>query len=183
MGPGQNDLQNAEELIPPKQGWLSSAEIADIFFGQVQTTNGGDDCTSQDAIRTPLLPASTLIAMLQDEDSSVDSETSPLRKIPVVLLVYGGGGGTFATIDEAVRRGHSLIVVPQSGRAAYAIYTWRQTTFSDDSRAAKAQKDALLLKLFNDQELGELARVVRGGRRGMIALLDNIAAFSRLYLS
>jgi hypothetical protein len=162
-------------VTPPRKGWLSSAEIKDIFDGQVQLMR--DTIESKvDAV----VPAQALTAMLQDDRRS--SKRSALRRIPVVLLCYGGGGGTFATVDEAVRRGHSVIVVPQSGRAAYAIHAWRHANFPTADGTAVAQKGALLDHLFNERELGELACVVRGGRRGMMALLDSIAHFPRLYL-
>ena len=72
------------------------------------------------------------------------------RMMPVVLFVYGGGAGTLRTIDEAVGRGHSIIVVPQSGRAAHAIHAWKAAAAPSMEGSAKA---ALLSAIFSDGEI------------------------------
>ena len=116
------------------------------------------------------------VLQLLDEDGFLDHVPSR-RMMPVVLFVYGGGAGTFRTIDEAVGRGHSIIVVPQSGRAAHAIQKWKQATSADSGQ----NKEELLLALFSEDELSTFTGAVRGSKSGLIALLDDICSYQGLY--
>eukprot|EP01046_Picozoa_sp_COSAG06_P029818 COSAG06_NODE_2792_length_6276_cov_13.340780_2_plen_1650_part_00 len=146
-----------------KNEWMSPEELREIF-----------DLIDQDG--SGEIAVTDLLGLL-DENGFLD-QVPTRRMMPVVLFVYGGGAGTFRTIDEAVGRGHSIIVVPQSGRAAHAIHKWKQASPVDGD---DNQKEQLLLTLFSEQEISTFTGAVRGGKSGLIGLLDDICSYQGLY--
>jgi len=142
--------------------WMSPEELR-MIFDLIDTDKRG------------YIYADKLLQLL-DEDAFLDHVPSR-RMMPVVLFVYGGGAGTLRTIDEAVGRGHSIIVVPQSGRAAYAIHKWKEAHFLGSDQ----EKEQRLLTLFSEEEISTFTSTVRGGKSGLIGLLDDICAYQSLY--
>ena len=142
--------------------WMSPEELREIF--DLIDTDGRGRIFARKVLQ------------LLDEDGFLDHVPSR-RMMPVVLFVYGGGAGTFRTIDEAVGRGHSIIVVPQSGRAAHAIHKWKQAS----SAGSDQNKEERLLALFSEDEISTFTGAVRDGKSGLIALLDDICSYQGLY--
>ena len=159
--------------------WMSPDELREVF-ALIDKGESGEVSVEE------------LLLLLDENDASTFEKVATKRMMPVVLFVYGGGAGTFRTIDEAVGRGHSIIIVPQSGRAANAIHMWKQAspTFgAPDAPAAgprssgsmDASKEELLATLFSEQEISSFSGAVRGGKSGLIGLLDDICSYQGLY--